>query len=262
MRILFAGDVVGRPAREYLKEALPRLRKKLCLDAIVVNGENSAGGSSITRDTAREIFESGVDVITSGDHIFKKKDAIEVLKTMDVIRPLNYGRGAPGSGYLIKKIGNCKLGVINLQGRVFMSPVDCPFNAVRDILEEIKKEAEIILVDMHAEATSEKVAMGYFLAGKVSVVVGTHTHIPTADARIINGATAYITDAGMTGSFDSVLGREKQPIIERFVTNMPTRFNLATGDVRLQGVVVDVDNDSGRAISIERIEEKKNGTAA
>jgi len=254
VKILFIGDIVGKPARTYLKEALPDLRTKLSLDWIIANGENSAGGSSITPDTAKDLFNSGIDVVTTGDHIFKKREAKEVLRTRDVIRPLNYGDLAEGRGYLIKESGGLKIGVINLLGRVFMQPVDCPFKAVSGILDDIKKETKVILVDMHAEATSEKLAMGYYLAGKVSIVVGTHTHVPTADERIIDSFTAYITDAGMTGSFDSVLGREKQQAIERFTTNMPIRFNLAQNDVRIQGVLVEVNEAIGNAVSISRVE--------
>ena len=257
MKILFIGDIVGKPARLYLKELFPSLREELGLDFIIANGENAAGGSSITPDTADDIFNCGIDVITTGDHAYKKKESKEVLDTRDVIRPLNYGELAAGRGYLIKEVKGVKIGVINLLGRVFMQPVDCPFKAVKNILEDVKKQAKIIFVDMHAEATSEKMAMGYFLSGKVSVVAGTHTHIPTADERIIDNFTAYITDVGMTGSFDSVLGREKHLVIERFVTNMPVRLDLAHGDVRMQAVLVEIDEGSGKALSIKRIEYKK-----
>lgn len=257
MNILFIGDIVGKPARNYLKSLLPSVRKDLSLDFIIANGENAAGGSSITLDTAKDIFDSGVDVVTTGDHIFKKKEAKDVLKNKDVLRPLNYGDLAAGSGYVIKEVQGVKIGVINLLGRVFMQPADCPFRAVKSVLDDIKKQAKIIFVDIHAEATSEKVAMGYFLAGQVSAVIGTHTHIPTADERIIDGFTAYLTDVGMTGSFDSVLGREKDQVIERFVTNMPVRFNLAQGDVRIQAALVQVDSNTGKALSIKRLEYKK-----
>lgn len=257
MKILFIGDIVGRPAREYLSDFLPGLRKELGLDFIIANGENSAGGSSVTLATAKDLFNCGIDVATSGDHIFKKKEAKEVLATMDVLRPLNYGESVPGRGYLIREILGTKIAVVNLLGRVFMQPVDCPFKAIKDRLEQIRSQAKIIIVDMHAEATSEKLAMGYFLAQKVSAVIGTHTHIPTADERIIDDFTAYITDCGMTGSFDSILGRQKSQIIERFVTNLPVRFDLAQEDLRIQGVLLEVDKDTGRALSINRVEYKK-----
>jgi hypothetical protein len=254
INLLFIGDIVGKPARKFLKEKLPSLKENLKIDFVVANAENVAGGSSITLDTAKEIFSAGVDVITTGDHVFKKREAKEVLKRMDVLRPLNYGELAWGRGYLIKDVKGEKVAVINLIGRVFMNPVDCPFKAVRDILEDVKKEAKIIIVDVHAEATSEKLALGYFLSQKVSAVIGTHTHIPTADERIIDNYTAYITDVGMVGSFDSILGREKHQIIERFITNLPVRFNLAQGDLRIQGVLIEIEKFTGRALSIRRIE--------
>ncbi|MFH1519758.1 MAG: TIGR00282 family metallophosphoesterase [Candidatus Omnitrophota bacterium] len=257
MRVLFIGDIVGKPARIYLSEILPLLREDLGLDFIIANGENAAGGSSITPNTADDLFNCGIDLITSGDHIFKKQESREVLNTKDLIRPLNYGELAAGKGYLVKEVKGVKIGVINLLGRVFMQPIDCPFKAVKNIIEGVRKGAKIIFVDMHAEATSEKLAMGYFLSGKVSAVIGTHTHIPTADERIIDNFTAYITDVGMTGSFDSVLGREKHQIIERFVTNMPVRFNLAQTDVRMQAVLVEVDEENGKALSIKRLEYQK-----
>ena len=251
IKILFAGDVVGRPARNYLKELLPQLRSKLELNAISQRRERRGLGPY--QETLR-LFSAGVDVITTGDHIFKRRESKEVLETMDVVRPLNQSDFAPGRGWMVKKVSGVNIGVINLIGRVFMPPAECPFNAAKEAIEAVRKETPIIIVDMHAEATSEKVAMGYFLAGKVSLVVGTHTHIPTADERILSGFTAYITDLGMTGSFDSVLGREKAAIIEKFVTNLPVKFDLAQKDVRLQGVVVEIDTVSGKALKIERIE--------
>ncbi|MCF7877202.1 MAG: TIGR00282 family metallophosphoesterase [Candidatus Omnitrophica bacterium] len=257
MKILFLGDIVGKPARNFLSKALPRLKEETAADLVIANGENAAGGSSITPDTARDIFTAGVDILTSGDHIFKKKIAKNVLENSPLIRPLNYGSLAAGSGYIVKEVKGVKVAVVNLLGRVFMHPVDCPFKAIKKILPDLKNKAKIIIVDMHAEATSEKVAMGYFLAEEVSAVLGTHTHIPTADQRIINGFTAYVTDLGMTGSFDSVLGRQKEAIIERFFTNMPVRFDLAKGDLRIQGVVLDIEEESGKALAIERVEYKK-----
>jgi len=257
MQILFIGDIVGKPARNYLKEILPKLKNDLNLDLVVGNGENAAGGSSITPDTAKELFNSGINIITSGDHIFKKRESEEALETMDVIRPLNYGELAKGRGYIIKKVNNNTVAVINLIGRVFMQPLDCPFKSISSVLDNIRSQSKIIIVDVHAEATSEKLALGYFLSGKVSAVIGTHTHIPTADERIIDNFTAYITDVGMTGSFDSILGREKHQVIERFITNMPTRFNLAQNDVRMQAVLINIDDLSGRALSIKRLEYRK-----
>ena len=227
------------------------------MDLVIANGENSAGGSSITSEVAKNLFNSGIDVITSGDHIFKKKEAKEVLETMDVLRPLNYGELSPGRGFLIKEVKGFPVAVVNLLGRVFMQPADCPFKAIKAVLETIKQKAKIIIVDVHAEATSEKLALGYFLSGKVTAVIGTHTHIPTADERIIDNFTAYLTDCGMTGSFDSVLGREKSQIIERFITNFPVRFDLAQADLRMQGVLIEADQETGKALSIKRVEYKK-----
>ncbi|MCM8819249.1 MAG: TIGR00282 family metallophosphoesterase [Candidatus Omnitrophica bacterium] len=257
MKLLFIGDIVGSYARNFLKLALPKIKNDLQLDCVIANAENAAGGSSITVDTAKEIFNSGVDIITTGDHIFKKQEAKEALLKLDIVRPLNYGELAIGKGYLIKEINDRKIAVINLVGRVFMQPVDCPFKAVRAILDDIRETTKIIVVDIHAEATSEKLALGYFLVGKVSAVIGTHTHIPTADERLLEGKTAYITDVGMTGSFDSVLGRQKHQIIERFLTNMPVRFNLADQDIRIQAVVIEIDEQTGYALSIKRVEYKK-----
>ncbi len=256
MKILFIGDIVGKPGRKYLAQLLPKLSQGLNLDFVIANAENLAGGSNITTDTAGELFRAGVDILTTGDHVFKKQESRQALERMDVLRPLNYGDLPPGRGYLIKEKKDKKIAVINLIGRVFMQPLDCPFKAVKAVLEEIKKQSPVIIVDIHAEATSEKLALAYFLSGKVSAVLGTHTHIPTADERIIDGYTAYITDVGMTGSFDSVLGREKHQIIERFLTNMPVRFNLAQEDIRMQGVIIEVDEITGAAQSIQRVEQK------
>lgn len=257
LRVLFIGDIVGRPAREYLEEVLPSFKKEKRIDFVIANGENASGGSSIVPKNAEEILEAGVDVITTGDHIFKKKEAKKTLDDFPVIRPLNYGELAWGKGFIIKSLGELKIAVVNLLGRVFMQPVDCPFKAIRDILPQLQKETKIIIVDMHAEATSEKLAMGYFLAKSVSAVIGTHTHIPTADERILDNFTGYITDVGMTGSFDSVLGREKYPIIERFITNIPKRFNVAKEDIRMQAVLLEIDSFSGRCENIERVEVKR-----
>jgi metallophosphoesterase (TIGR00282 family) len=195
--------------------------------------------------------------MTTGDHAFKKRDIFNIIDTLDIARPLNYGDLAKGRGYIIKEKEGKKVCVVNLLGRVFMQPVDCPFKAVSKVLEEALSQTKIVLVDMHAEATSEKLAMGNFLAQKASAVVGTHTHIPTADERILEGFTAYITDVGMTGSFDSILGRRKEDIIEKFLTNIPCRFNLADSDVRMQGVLLEIDESTGKALSIKRVEYKQ-----
>ena len=258
MKVLFIGDIVGKPARLYLSQALSSLIKKEGFDWVLANGENAAGGSGLTQKVSKELFDAGIDIITTGDHAFKKREILDILDNMDILRPLNYGELAKGKGFLVKEKDSKKICVVNLLGRVFMEPVDCPFKAVSGILEEVLKKTRVVIVDMHAEATSEKLAMGYFLAQKVTAVIGTHTHIPTADERIIEGSTAYITDIGMTGSCDSILGRRKEDIIERFLTNVPGRFNLADGDVRIQGVVLEIDELTGKALSVKRVEYKQN----
>ena len=258
MKVLFIGDIVGKPARLFLSKALPSLREKEGFDWVLANGENAAGGSGLTEKVSKELFDAEIDILTTGDHAFKKREILDILDKMDILRPLNYGELTKGRGFIVKEKNHKKIGVVNLLGRVFMDPVDCPFKAVSKILEDALKETRVVIVDMHAEATSEKLAMGYFLAQKVTAVIGTHTHIPTADERIIEGFTAYITDIGMTGSCESILGRRKEDIIEKFLTNVPCRFNLADADVRIQGVILEIDELSGRALSIKRVEYKQN----
>ena len=258
MKVLMIGDIVGKPARLYLKEALARIKEERNLDWVIANGENAAGGSGLTERVAKELFLAGIDVLTTGDHAFKKKEILGILDTMDILRPLNYGTLAKGKGWaVIKKQGSSNICVINLVGRVFMEPLDCPFKAVSAVLSEVLEQTKAVIVDMHAEATSEKLAMGYFLAGKASAVIGTHTHIPTADERIINDFTGYITDVGMTGAFDSILGRRKEDVMEKFLTNVPCRFYLAQEDVRIQGVELEIEESSGRCLSIHRVEFKQ-----
>ncbi|MFC1549014.1 TIGR00282 family metallophosphoesterase [Candidatus Omnitrophota bacterium] len=258
MRILFIGDIVGNPGREIVEDVLEDFRKKRRIDAVIANGENAAGGSGLTPKIAEELLDNGIDVITSGDHIWKKKDIYDFLERTDrLIRPLNYPEGAPGKGSTVVDIkGAGKLGVINLIGRVFMEAVDCPFDSIRNEIEVIKKITPIIVVDMHAEATSEKVAMGWYLDGAVSAVVGTHTHIQTADEKVLPGGTAYITDCGMTGPYDSVIGRKKEQILSRFITQLPTRFELATDGIEMHGVIMDIDDKTGKAEMIERVQEE------
>lgn len=258
MRILFIGDIVGRPGRDIVRTHLRNLRTRENIDFVIANGENAAGGSGLTPQTVEELLKNGIDVLSSGDHIWKKKEIYNLLDTSDkVIRPLNYPVGVPGKGSTILEAGNGKkIAVINLIGRVFMDAVDCPFNRVRADLERIKEITPLIFVDMHAEATSEKVAMGWYLDGTVSGVVGTHTHIQTADEKILPGGTAYITDCGMTGPYDSVIGRKKELILTRFLTNLPTRFEMATEGLEMHGVIIDVDEATGKATAIRRIQEK------
>lgn len=258
MNILFIGDIVGRPGREVIEKLLPGLKKEYSLDFVIANAENAAGGSGITAKVAEELFNSGVCVLTSGDHIWKKKDIFEIInQDQRILRPANFPKGAPGYGFAVYKTGKGqKLGVININGRVFMDPLECPFRTASLAQEALSKETNCIIVDIHAEATSEKVALGWFLDGKVSAVLGTHTHIQTADEKILPGGTAYITDVGMSGPYDSVIGRKKEDVLERFLTLVPVRFEVAQEDIQLHGVVLDINENTGKARSIERIQKK------
>jgi 2',3'-cyclic-nucleotide 2'-phosphodiesterase len=258
MNILFVGDVVGKPGRDAVKALLPGLKKEYSLDFAVVNAENIAGGSGITEKLAQELFESSVDVITSGDHIWKKKEIFEFIKTEPrILRPNNFPSTAPGSGYGVFTAANGKkVGVICVLGRVFLDALECPFKTTLAAVEAISKETPIILVDIHAEATSEKVALGWYLQGKVSAVLGTHTHIQTADERILPEGTAYLTDAGMTGPYDSVIGRRVEDVLERFLTHVPVKFEVAEGNIQLCGAVIEIDDRTGRANKITRVQKK------
>jgi metallophosphoesterase (TIGR00282 family) len=255
MKILMVGDVVGGPGRRVFKEKLPEIVRTHGIDYTVVNVENLAGGFGITAATCAELLELGVHVMTSGNHIWDKKEALNYIPGEPrLLRPYNYAAECPGKGlHLGAAADGTRVAVLNLQGRVFMPPGDCPFRAADRALGEIGEAADVILVDLHAEATSEKVAMGWYLDGRVSAMVGTHTHVPTADERVLPGGTAYITDLGMTGSFDSVIGVDKAVIVGRFLDGMPARFETAKGDLRLCGVVVEVDPTSGKAHSIQRL---------
>jgi len=257
MRILFIGDIVGRPGRNIIRAKLNLFRENEKIDVVIANGENSAGGSGLTPRISEELFEGGVDILTSGDHIWKKREIYDFLDENDtIVRPLNYPEGAPGKGVTVVNVAGKEIAVINLLGRVFMDAVDCPFRSVQKEIEELKKRTPVIIVDMHAEATSEKVAMGWFLDGKVSAVIGTHTHIQTADEKILPNGTAYITDCGMTGPYDSVIGRKKEYILERFLTQLPTRFEMAESGIEMHGVIMDIDEATGKALSIERVQQK------
>lgn len=263
MRILAIGDIVGSPGRNAVKTLVPKIKKEEGVDFVVANAENAAGGSGITPDIAEEIFGYGVDVITSGDHIWKKKEIYDILdKESRILRPANYPDGVPGMGStVIKSKTGVSVGVINLIGRVFMDAVDCPFKAAKKEIERIKKETNIIIIDMHAEATSEKIALVWYLDGIASFVFGTHTHIQTADERIYPKATAYITDLGMTGPYDSVIGRQPEQIIERFILQIPTKFLMAENNIQLHGAIADIDEKTGRATAIKRIQYKLNDKA-
>jgi metallophosphoesterase (TIGR00282 family) len=256
MKILFIGDVVGSPGRDAIREILPRLKEKKSIDFVIANAENSAGGTGITPRVANDLFNSGCNVLTSGDHIWRRQEVIEILNSdANLLRPLNLTGCSIGRGYnFYKTESGLSVAVVSLLGRVFLdASTDSPFIVMRDALPKIKKETNIIVLDFHAEATSEKIAMGWFLDGEVSCVLGTHTHVQTADEKILPNGTAYITDVGMSGPFDSVIGRKKEQIIERFVTGMPIRFELGTEDVRLQGVIVEIDDKTGKSISVERV---------
>lgn len=258
MKILFIGDVVGHPGRNAINQLLPELRRQHRLDFIIANGENSAGGSGITPATAHEIFEAGVDVITSGDHLWDQKEVNDLLEREPrFLRPLNYPPGIAGRGGGVFKIRDLPpVAVLNVQGRTFMPPLENPFLSAREEVAQLRQHARIIFVDFHAEATSEKIAFARMLDGQVSAVVGTHTHVQTADEQIFPGGTAFLTDAGFTGPHESVLGREIHPVLERFLTNTPQRFGVARNNVLLQGAVIEIDEATGKAVDIQRMSEK------
>lgn len=255
MKVLFIGDIVGRAGRRALTTFLREVRSSHEVAFTVANGENSAGGFGITPSVAEDLFGFGIDVITSGNHIWDKKEAIPYLpKENRLLRPLNYPPDSPGTGSVIMKARDgVRVAVANIEGRVFMRPQDCPFRAIDRELQELKAEAPVVIVDFHAEATSEKLAMGWHLDGRVSAVLGTHTHVQTADERILPGGTAYITDVGMTGPSESVIGVKKDIILRRFLTSMPERFETAKEFPQFQAVIVDIDPESGTARSIERL---------
>jgi metallophosphoesterase (TIGR00282 family) len=254
MNILMVGDVFGEPGRAAIKKLLPGLRRQHEIDLAVVNVENAAGGSGVLPGMVREFLDSGADVMTSGNHIFSKKEIIPLIaKENLLLRPANYPAGTPGAGFVTVKAGPHRVGVLNLMGRVFMNPIDCPFRKADEVLPELARETRIILVDMHAEATSESVAMGWYLDGRVSAVVGTHRHVQTADERVLPKGTAYITDLGMTGPTEGVIGVDREIILRRFLTQMPVRFEPARGPAALHAVVITVDPDTGRASDIRRL---------
>ena len=262
VKLLFIADIVGEPGRRAVKQLVPRLRQRHGLDVVIANGENAAGGSGITPQTAEEIFAAGVDVITSGDHLWDQKEVATLLENEKrFLRPLNYPPGTPGQGSGVFEIRNSEFGtrnsiaVLNLQGRTFMPPLENPFLLAAEEIERLREQTRIIFVDFHAEATSEKIAFARMLDGQVSAVVGTHTHVQTADEQIFPGGTAYLSDAGFTGPHESVLGREIEPVIKRFLTSQPQRFEVAKERVLLQGVLVEIDGAGGKATRIERVSE-------
>ncbi len=251
MRILFIGDVVGGDGRRAVAALLPQLRRQHSMDFVIVNGENAAGGRGITQATAEELFAAGVDVITTGNHIWDQREVYDYLDLESrLIRPINYPPGLPGRG----RVQMDGVLVINVSGRAFLANMDCPFRAMDDVLAREAEGARAIIVDFHAEATSEKVAMGFFLDGRVSAVIGTHTHVPTADQRILAGGTAHVSDVGMVGALDSVLGMEVDSVLRHLTTLQPARFRVAEGPVRFNSVVIEVDEATGHARSIERLD--------
>ena len=251
MKILAIGDIIGSPGRRALKELLPGLKKQYGVDFVIANGENVAGGLGLTLNTAEELFHAGVDVITSGNHIWAQKDIIPYLDSeMPILRPLNYPPGVPGRGYLV--FGD-KLVVVNLIGRTFIGNFDCPFRAMDKLLAELESRPAIVIIDFHAEATSEKVALGRYLDGRVTAVLGTHTHVGTIDAQLLPGGSAYVSDIGMTGPLNSVIGDNTDDVLDRFLTIIPHRLSVGKGRVTFNAILVTADEETGRASAIERI---------
>ena len=255
MKILFIGDIVGSPGRKIVHDRLADILAQQAVDLCIANGENAASGFGITPRLAEELFASGIEVLTGGNHIWDRKEIFDYLPHEPrLLRPANFPNGSPGKGLFVGRAKNgVGYAVLNLQGRTFMVPIDDPFRTASDQLAAIPPDVKVILVDMHAEATSEKQAMGWYLDGRASAVLGTHTHVATADNRVLPGGTAYITDVGMTGPHDGVIGMDKQGILQRFLDAMPTRFSVAEGDVQMNTVLIDVDETTGRARSIERL---------
>jgi hypothetical protein len=258
MKILFIGDIIGSPGRMAVRELLPGLMAKKKIDFVVANCENAAAGFGVTKKNMEELFSYRIDVLTSGNHIWNKKEVLEFIGDFErLLRPANYPSTTPGAGSVLIPLATGEfVGVLNLAGRIFMQPIDCPFVTAKNKIAELREKTKIIIVDIHAEATSEKKALGWYLDGEVSAVLGTHTHVQTADEEILPQGTAYISDAGMTGPFESVIGIDKEVIIERFLTQMPKKFDLAKNDIRMQGVIIDIDPESGKAKTIERVSVK------
>lgn len=257
IRILVVGDIVGSPGRAVFKEAVGALKKEGQVDFVVANAENAAGGRGLTLALARELFDAGADVLTMGDHVWDQKDLVKQIEGEPrILRPANLPPACPGRGWVTLETSKGRVTVINLVGRVFMPPMDCPFRAADEILGRKEEIGRVIVADVHAEATSEKIALGRYLDGRVSVVVGSHTHVQTADEAVLPGGTAYITDLGMTGPKDSILGRDCEAVISRFVTGLPAQFKVAKNDVKLEGVLVPVDVETGKAAGIQRVSVK------
>jgi metallophosphoesterase (TIGR00282 family) len=257
LTVLFFGDIVGEPGRKAVIARLPELKEKHALDFVIVNGENTAGGRGITGKITIELLRAGVSVVTTGDHIWDQKDIVSFLALEPrLLRPLNYPDGAPGGGSIVLETAKGKIGVINVQARTFMQPIlENPFRALETAVTRMRQETVNIIVDAHGETTSEKIALGRFLDGKISAVIGTHTHVQTADEQIFPGGTAFLCDAGMCGPVNSILGRAIEPIMNRFVSNLPASFPVAAGEVRLRGALIEIDETTGRALRITRVDE-------
>ncbi|MCX5776565.1 MAG: TIGR00282 family metallophosphoesterase [Candidatus Firestonebacteria bacterium] len=255
MKVLFFGDIIGEPGREALKVLLPELRREFKPDFVIANGENSAHGFGITPKILEDLFSFEIDVITSGNHIWDKKEVMQIIDTEPrLLRPANYPPGVAGIGFKVyTALTGIKIGVLNLEGRVFLSNIDCPFRAAKEAIKTLKEETKIIIVDFHAEITSEKNALAYYLDGEASAIFGTHTHVQTADERILPGGTAFITDAGMCGSANSVIGMKKELALQRFLYDIPVRFEVATDKIKINGVFVEIEDSTGKALSITRI---------
>jgi hypothetical protein len=255
MKVLFIGDIIGRPGRNSVRAHLHGIVERLKVDFVVANAENAAGGFGVTERALGELLDMGIHVLTSGNHIWDKKEAVSLIEKEDrLLRPANYPPGTPGRGSIVYPAGRMKVAVLNLQGRVFMPAIDCPFRAADELIGRVSGETKNIIVDLHAEATSEKIAMGWYLDGRVSAVIGTHTHVQTADERLLNRGTAYITDVGMTGPRDSTIGVKNEQVLERFLHQVPTRFEVAKGPTLFSAVLVDIDEQTGRARAIQRLQ--------
>jgi metallophosphoesterase (TIGR00282 family) len=254
LKLLFIGDIFGHAGRRIVADHLADIRTSQAIDVVIANGENSAAGFGITPNIAEDLFRCGIDVMTTGNHIWDKRDIYDYLSRQPrLIRPANYPPAAPGSGLYIHQLPSGeRCAIINIQGRVYMANTDCPFRKVDEILASIPADVKVRFIDFHAEVTSEKMAMGWYVDGRVSAMIGTHTHIPTADTRILPGGTAYQTDCGMTGPYDSVIGVEKEPVIQKFLTAMPVKMEAAKGTVELHSVIVEVDEQTGKAVGVKR----------
>ena len=255
MRVLFIGDIVGKSGRNVLKDKLKELKKVYEIDVCIANGENTAGGIGINCVIAQELYGFGVDVITTGNHVWSKKEVFNFIDSdRRIVRPANYPEGVPGQGSLVFNTEKGKLGVVNLLGRIYMDPCDCPFKVADREIEAIKKQTRMVFVDFHAEATSEKAALAWYLDGRVSCVVGTHTHVQTADERILDCGTAFISDAGMTGPSDGIIGVDREISIRRFLTRIPEKYELQNGIAQLNGVIIDIDENTGKSLKIQRLD--------